>query len=222
MAIEDDDMRDREIWTKMSMEWYQKASDLNPWTGRLYHHLAILSRPNSMLQLFYYAKSLTVSFPFYPARQSTLTLLQAVVPRKGQEKKKLWGITKDEGDFITACAYLFLASQDHKLLKKEGYDSLPGFYLMEFDAALRAIEGAAEPVSSSEDQEVPHNPNPDANKRDAETHKAEKHEAQTYKAEKCEAGKPSADESNQEEGNDNDVTVVKPSRYAIQPRYVPL
>lgn len=77
-----------------------------------------------MLQLFYYAKSLIVPSPFYPARRSILTFLQAVVPREGQEKKKLWGTTKDDEDFITACAY-FLASQDYKHIKEEGYDSLP-------------------------------------------------------------------------------------------------
>ncbi|KAB5514955.1 hypothetical protein GE09DRAFT_1067129 [Coniochaeta sp. 2T2.1] len=46
MAIEDDDARHREIWTAVSRHWYSKASDKSPTTGRLYHHLAILVRPN--------------------------------------------------------------------------------------------------------------------------------------------------------------------------------
>lgn len=46
MAIEDDNMSDREVWTSVSRHWYSKASDKSPSTGRLYHHLAILARPN--------------------------------------------------------------------------------------------------------------------------------------------------------------------------------
>ncbi|KAL2150244.1 hypothetical protein VTH82DRAFT_7920 [Thermothelomyces myriococcoides] len=59
MAIEDDDIRDREIWTGVSRRWYSLASDKAPTTGRLYHHLAILARPNILQQLYYYEKSLS-------------------------------------------------------------------------------------------------------------------------------------------------------------------
>ncbi|KAG4427242.1 hypothetical protein IFR05_017275 [Cadophora sp. M221] len=62
MAIEDDDIRDREVWTGVARHWYSKASDKAPTTGRLYHHLAILARPNALQQLFYYAKSLCPVF----------------------------------------------------------------------------------------------------------------------------------------------------------------
>ncbi|KAJ0363070.1 hypothetical protein COL26b_013102 [Colletotrichum chrysophilum] len=58
MAIEDDDLKDREVWTSVSRHWYSTASDKAPTTGRLYHHLAILARPNALQQLFYYSKSL--------------------------------------------------------------------------------------------------------------------------------------------------------------------
>jgi hypothetical protein len=40
MAIEDDDIRDREAWTQIAHQWYLKPSDRSPQTGRLYHHLA--------------------------------------------------------------------------------------------------------------------------------------------------------------------------------------
>jgi hypothetical protein len=53
MAIEDDDIRDREVWTQVARQWYLKASHRSLETGRLYHHLAILARPNALLQLFY-------------------------------------------------------------------------------------------------------------------------------------------------------------------------
>jgi hypothetical protein len=57
MAIEDDDIRDREVWTGVARFWYSKAADKSP-VGRLYHHLAILARPNAQQQLYYYTRSL--------------------------------------------------------------------------------------------------------------------------------------------------------------------
>ncbi|KAM4065549.1 est1 DNA/RNA binding domain-containing protein [Hirsutella rhossiliensis] len=79
MAIEDDDIRDRETWTGVSRYWYSKASDKSPTTGRLYHHLAILSRPNALQQLYYYAKSLCVPIPFPSARESVMTLFDPLL-----------------------------------------------------------------------------------------------------------------------------------------------
>jgi hypothetical protein len=79
MAIEDDDIRDREVWTGVARHWYSIASDNSPTTGRLYHHLAILARPNALQQLFFYAKSLCVTIPFTSARESILTLFEPVL-----------------------------------------------------------------------------------------------------------------------------------------------
>ncbi|UNI13756.1 hypothetical protein JDV02_000469 [Purpureocillium takamizusanense] len=79
MAIEDDDIRDRETWTGVSRYWYSKASDKSPTTGRLYHHLAILARPNALQQLYFYTKSLCVPIPFPSARESVLTLFDPLL-----------------------------------------------------------------------------------------------------------------------------------------------
>jgi len=78
MAIEDDDIRDRDVWAGVARFWYSKATDKTPYVGRLPHHLAILARPNVLQQLFYYCKSLAVTQPFYPARESILTLFDPV------------------------------------------------------------------------------------------------------------------------------------------------
>lgn len=83
MAIEDDNNHDREIWTEVSRQWYKKASDLSPGTGRLYHHLAILARPNWLQQLLYYSKSLCVPNPFESARESILTLFEPLILESG-------------------------------------------------------------------------------------------------------------------------------------------
>ena len=82
MAIEDDNVQDRETWTEVSRQWYKKASDLSPGTGRLYHHLAILARPNWIQQLLYYSKALCVPNPFDSARESILTLFEPVLESK--------------------------------------------------------------------------------------------------------------------------------------------
>ncbi|KAH7316711.1 hypothetical protein B0I35DRAFT_451624 [Stachybotrys elegans] len=79
MAIEDDDIRDREVWTGVSRSWYTKASEKQPTTGRLYHHLAILSRPNALQQLYFYCKALTVPSPFPSARESIMTLFEPLL-----------------------------------------------------------------------------------------------------------------------------------------------
>jgi len=42
--------------TKLWRGSESKASDRSPTTGRLYHYLAILARPNALQQLFYYNK----------------------------------------------------------------------------------------------------------------------------------------------------------------------
>ncbi|KAF2198880.1 hypothetical protein GQ43DRAFT_377600 [Delitschia confertaspora ATCC 74209] len=81
MAIEDEDVRDREIWAGVARSWYSKAADKNPCVGRLYHHLAILARPNALQQLYYYARSLTCVKPFASARESILTLLDPILGR---------------------------------------------------------------------------------------------------------------------------------------------
>ncbi|OCK77900.1 hypothetical protein K432DRAFT_406929 [Lepidopterella palustris CBS 459.81] len=81
MAIEDEDLRDRETWAGVARFWYSKAADRSPSVGRLYHHLAILARPNALQQLYYYSRSLTCVVPFMSARESILTLLDPILGR---------------------------------------------------------------------------------------------------------------------------------------------
>lgn len=103
MAIEDDDIRDREVWTSVSRHWYSKASDKSPTTGRLYHHLAILARPNALQQLFYYTKSLCVPTPFTSARDSIMTLFDPILNATAQ-KSRLPAI---DSAFVKAHGILF-------------------------------------------------------------------------------------------------------------------
>ncbi|KAI0172886.1 hypothetical protein GGR52DRAFT_580520 [Hypoxylon sp. FL1284] len=89
MAIEDEDVRDREVWTSVSRHWYSKASDKAPTTGRLYHHLAILARPNPLQQLYYYTKSLCVPIPFGSARESIMTLFDPILDPNSTQSSRL-------------------------------------------------------------------------------------------------------------------------------------
>ena len=75
LPIEDDDIRDREVWVGVSRSWFNKAAEKSPTNGRLYHHLAILARPNALYRLFYYMKALTCVRPFQRARDTILTLV---------------------------------------------------------------------------------------------------------------------------------------------------
>ncbi|KAK4669985.1 uncharacterized protein QC763_0038120 [Podospora pseudopauciseta] len=113
MAIEDDDIQDRENWTAVSRHWYSKASDKAPTTGRLYHHLAILARPNALQQLYYYTKSLCVAIPFGSARESIMTLFDPVLaPTPNQQQSRL---SVAEFTFIKVHAIMFSGKQKDKL-----------------------------------------------------------------------------------------------------------
>lgn len=79
MAIEDDHIHDREIWTQVARQWYLKSANRSPTTGRLYHHLAILARPDALPQLLYYGKSLSVPIPFAAAKESIMTLFEPIL-----------------------------------------------------------------------------------------------------------------------------------------------
>ncbi|KAI1382486.1 uncharacterized protein F4822DRAFT_435539 [Hypoxylon trugodes] len=104
MAIEDDDIRDREVWTSVSRHWYSKASNKAPTTGRLYHHLAILARPDPLQQLYYYTKSLCVPIPFSSARESIMTLFDPILDPTSIQHSRLIAI---DVAFVKAHGILF-------------------------------------------------------------------------------------------------------------------
>lgn len=81
MAIEDDEPKDREVWSGVARFWYERAADKSPSAGRLYHHLAILTRPYTLEQLSLYARSLTSVPPFALAGAPIMTLFIPVLQR---------------------------------------------------------------------------------------------------------------------------------------------
>ena len=120
MAIEDDDIRDREVWSGVARFWYSKAADKSPNVGRLYHHLAILARPSSLQQLSLYAKSLTCVTPFESARDSIVTLFTPILH------------SKESGDHRSS-SFENIFMKAHAILFSEGS-------LSEFEDALQHLK----------------------------------------------------------------------------------
>ena len=82
MDMEDDDIRDLEVWSGVARFWYRKAADKSPNVGRLHHHLAILARPSTLQQMRLYTRSLVCNVPFESARESKLTLFEPLLNSK--------------------------------------------------------------------------------------------------------------------------------------------
>lgn len=104
MAIEDDEPKDREVWSNVARFWYNKAADKSPNVGRLYHHLAILARPYTIEQLSLYARSLTCVTPFESAKGSIMTLFIPILNGKESATRRS---SSFETVFIRAHGILF-------------------------------------------------------------------------------------------------------------------
>lgn len=75
-AAQDWDLEDKEIWRSTARGWYAKGLADVPGTGRLHHHLGILSRDDDLRSLYHFCKSLTTSHPYSSARESILPLFE--------------------------------------------------------------------------------------------------------------------------------------------------
>ncbi|GAA5820940.1 hypothetical protein JCM3770_002637 [Rhodotorula araucariae] len=75
-ALGDWDLEEQETWREMARDWYAQGLAENPGTGRLQHHLALLSKGDEMRALYHYVKSLTAAHPYLSARESILPLFE--------------------------------------------------------------------------------------------------------------------------------------------------
>lgn len=112
MAIEETDMRDREIWSNVARMWYNRAADRSPNTGRIQHHLAVLARPNVIRQLFYYSKSLISVAPFVNARDSIMLLFTQFLEPDAASLK----YTRIETSLVSAAALVFTRGSIHQYI----------------------------------------------------------------------------------------------------------
>ena len=137
MAIEDEDIKDRELWASVAKFWHVKASDKCPRTGRLFHHLSILARPYILQQLDYYVKSLLCSPPFKPAQESIMTLLRPIQDVDEKTYQKPYGL---ESGMVKACDLPFIKIYDK-------FNSLPAKLIGLSDN--RSSRGTAECLAQS-------------------------------------------------------------------------
>lgn len=98
-ALNDWDLEEQETWREMAREWYALGLAESPGTGRLQHHLALLSKGDELRALYHYTKrcapcprlelragrltsstssrrSLTTAHPYLSARESILPLFE--------------------------------------------------------------------------------------------------------------------------------------------------
>ena len=69
---------EQNYWAEVAREWYLKASKLSPETGRLYHHLPVVTS-NPLDKLFFYHKSLSVSEPFLAGKAGMSSYLSSIL-----------------------------------------------------------------------------------------------------------------------------------------------
>ena len=130
IAIKDKDLRDRETQTGVICFWYSKAADKSPSVGRLYYHLAILARPNTLQQLYYYLRSLTYVQLFISAQKSILILLDPILSHS--RTLYLYSLPIDT-DFIRAYSILF------RKLSAEGFKEALISFLSQLDNYIRRV-----------------------------------------------------------------------------------
>ena len=142
MAIEDDEPKDREVWSNVARFWYNKAANKNPNIGRLYHHLAILARPYTIEQLSFYLRSLTCVTPFESAKGSIMTLFNPILNGKESATRRS---SSFETIFIKAHGSLFIkgptdpSDQFDEAMKQFEADSFFDKYIDKAAARFREV-----------------------------------------------------------------------------------
>ncbi|GAA96454.1 uncharacterized protein L969DRAFT_74677 [Mixia osmundae IAM 14324] len=91
-ALGDWEVEEQGTWRDVARDWYARGVAETPNRGRLHHHLALLSKDDSMRALYHYCRSLTASEPFWPARESMLTLFSS----EAQKQRAQAGATAGE------------------------------------------------------------------------------------------------------------------------------
>ncbi len=117
--IVEENIRFREIWTKVARIWYNIAANNNSTVDRLYHLLAIVAPSHSLQQLSLYTWSLTCVAPFESARDSIMTFFNFFQSQKKSTSNRSSSI---ESVLIEA----------HETLSRDRS-------VVEFDAVIRSI-----------------------------------------------------------------------------------
>ena len=97
MAQEEQEPRDRGRWVDVGRYWYSKARDKSSTTDRLYHHLAMSAKPNTMEHLLLHLDPLTAPVSLSSAREIRDLLLlnpiiRGTVPISSSDRQKELGL----------------------------------------------------------------------------------------------------------------------------------
>ncbi|TVY64243.1 hypothetical protein LSUE1_G008935, partial [Lachnellula suecica] len=101
-----DDEDTRSACVENSIHWYMKAHDDVPGTGRLLHHLAILSRPNTLSQMALFSSAIAAPRPFDDGRAS---MIEPLVRLMQQQSSKF---TEVEQAFAVTFGHLYSVAQN--------------------------------------------------------------------------------------------------------------
>lgn len=127
IAIKNNSIRNRTIQAAVSRNWYNKASDKAPTTKRLYYHLTIIARPNTLQQLFYYSKALYITIPFPSANNSIITLFNPIITPNSIQNTQLPPI---KHTFVVTHNILFSKKITERLEPtKQGFFSTLNLYI---------------------------------------------------------------------------------------------
>lgn len=115
MAVEDTDVADRNTWAGVSRYWYnQDTTDQCPGAGRIQHHLAVLSRPDTLLQFFHYTKALTSVRLFANARGSIVQLFNPILSAPAERHTLITS-------FMATHGTLFMHMPDAQFIARSGF-----------------------------------------------------------------------------------------------------
>ena len=150
MATQKGDEKTWQRWQDISKRDYTRVLELNPTCGRLFHHLAILTKPRtqvtsdkdfeaSVSQLFYYTKSLVVENPFPATRESILSLIFPLVARAKEDEKSASVPLTPQHYFLSAVCHVILPSLGPKILRRIGYSDEGNDHVQTVYAALEQM-----------------------------------------------------------------------------------
>lgn len=144
MAVEEFDKKDRELWAGVSRYWYNQDAAQSPENGRIQHHLAVLARPDILLQLFHYTKALISMRAFPNALDSMIQLVSPLmninVPAQ-REGLVTSFVTTHGALFMQAPVEEFVSRANvflttlHKEIGRVGWDSQQGVQIISCNIA---------------------------------------------------------------------------------------
>ncbi|GAA5913003.1 uncharacterized protein JCM6883_000484 [Sporobolomyces salmoneus] len=140
-ALNDWDLEEQETWREMARDWYAQGVAETPGTGRLQHHLALLSKGerDELRGLYHYAKSLTAAHPYLSARESILPLFD----QEHQSRRTLPEVGKSEL-FVHLHGMLFTK------ISLDDFDDCLGRFVERLQEEGWALEKGMESHGSSE------------------------------------------------------------------------